>query len=61
VVRLRPAHGEDATRTPLIVMEADKGKRLTEGMKICRRSQWESSGEETTLSSLGAMSFAKKW
>ena len=47
MVRLRPAHGEDATRTPLIVMEAGKRKSLT---SQGRNSQ-----------TVEATSFAKEW
>jgi len=47
VVRLRPAHGEDATRTPLIVMEAGKGKRLTRERRISPEIE--------------ATTFAKEW
>jgi hypothetical protein len=61
VVRLRPAHGEEATRTPLIDIKAGKQKRLTEGVNICRRPRWELQAEETTFASLGATSFAKEW
>ena len=47
MVRLRPAHREDATRTPLIVMEAAKGKSLTRERRISLPVE--------------APSFAKEW
>jgi hypothetical protein len=47
VVRLRPAHGENATRTPLIVMEAGRRKSLTRERRISPVVQ--------------ARSFTKEW
>src|SRR5258708_11356724 len=38
VVRLRPAHGENATRTPLIGMETGNKKTLTTGAGKSRQS-----------------------